>query len=152
MTHPAKNISRYLVAGITTVILATLVGCDSKSYDLVEVSGVVTLDGKPIPGTIVNYQPIASESDSPGPGSVGRCDESGHYTLETIHGESGAVPGSHRIRIYSYSPESPVASDSPVGMQKEQFPERYNYRSELTIDIGPDGTDAADFKLSTDGQ
>lgn len=133
---------------LVALMIAPLAGCGSKGYQLAPVSGVVTLDGKPVPGTLVNYQPVGSEGVTPGPGSTGRCDENGRYTLSTIRDETGAVVGLHRVRIYSYSPESPVEQDTDEGLPSEQFPERYNYRSELEITIEPGGTDAADFALT----
>jgi hypothetical protein len=132
--------------------LILLSGCSSKPYELAPVSGVVTLDGKPVPGTVVNFQPMAENGKTPGPGSTGRCDETGHYVLQTIRDEPGAAAGTHRVRIYSYSPESPVSQDSDSGPPKEQFPNRYNYGSQLTLVVAPEGTDSADFILTTEEQ
>ena len=126
-----------------------LSGCNSKAYDLAPISGVVTLDGNPIAGTLVNFQPMAKDGTTPGPGSTGRCDDSGRYVLSTIRDEPGAVTGQHRVRIYSYSPESPVSQDTDAGLPREQFPGRYNYGSELIFDVERGGTEAADFKLTT---
>jgi hypothetical protein len=137
---------------LAVAVCALLSGCNSKSYDLAPVSGVVTLEGKPIPGTLVNFQPSAKDGLTPGPGSTGRCDESGRYVLKTIRDEPGAVVGTHRVRIYSFSPESPVSRDSDAGLPKEQFPNRYNYDSNLTFIVESSGTEAADFKLTAGGQ
>jgi hypothetical protein len=131
---------------------AVLSGCNSQGYDLAQISGVVTLDGNPIPGTLVNFQPVGKDGRTPGPGSTGRCDETGRYVLQTIRDEPGAVVGAHRVRIYSFSPESPVSRDSDAGLPKEQFPNRYNYASELTFDVESGGTEAADFRLTAKGQ
>jgi hypothetical protein len=137
---------------LAVVVCAALLGCNSKGYDLAPVSGVVTLDGQPIPGTVVNFQPMAKDGKMPGPGSVGRCDETGRYVLRTINDEPGAVVGTHRVRIYSYSPESPVAQDTDAGLPEEQFPNRYNYGSKLTLEVESGGTGAADFTLTTAGE
>lgn len=137
------------VFALTGVVFA-LAGCDSKPYDLAPVSGVVTLDGDPIPGTVVNFQPVSRDGNSPGPGSTGRCDAAGRFVLETIREEQGAVVGTHKVRIYSFSPESPVAQDTDEGLPEEKFPERYNYRSELAFTVEPGGTESADFELTTE--
>lgn len=138
---------RAICPGIVVCLL--LAGCNSDAYELAPVSGVVTLDGKSVPGALVNFQPMAKDGTSPGPGSTGRCDETGRYELSTVHDEPGAVVGTHRVRIYSYSPESPVSQDSGVGLPREQFPNRFNYGSKLTFEIESGGTEAADFKLVT---
>ena len=137
---------------LTVAVCTLLSGCNTKGYDLAPVSGVVTLDGKPIPGTLVNFQPVGKDGKVPGPGSTGRCDEAGRYSLKTIRDDPGAVVGTHRVRIYSFSPESPVSQDSGVGLPKEQFPNRYNYDSSLTFDVESSGSEAADFKLTAGSQ
>jgi hypothetical protein len=124
-------------------------GCESKKYSLVDVSGKVTLDGKPVPGAVVNFQPQAREDRSPGPGSTGRCDAEGRFQLSTIRDEPGAVVGIHNVRIFSYSPESPAVSDTDTEPRKEIIPDRYNYASELTFEIPAEGTNSADFELTT---
>ncbi len=131
------------------VCMMLVMGCESKPYSLVPVAGIVTLDGKPVPGAVVNFQPQGTDGKSPGPGSTGRCDAEGRFALNTIRDEPGAVVATHNVRIYSYSPESPVASDTDSGPRKEIIPDRYNYASVLTCEIPADGTSTADFVLTT---
>jgi hypothetical protein len=137
---------------LAVAVCALLAGCDSTDYTLAPISGVVTLDGSPIPGALVNFQPVAKDGTTPGPGSTGRCDEAGRYVLKTIRDEPGAVIGTHRVRIYSFSPESPVSQDGDAGLPKEQFPDRYNYGSKLTFDVESAGSETADFRLTVAGQ
>jgi hypothetical protein len=135
---------------LAVVVFAPFAGCNSEGYGLAPISGVVTLDGNPVPGALVNFQPTAKDGTNPGPGSTGRCDEAGRYVLKTIRDEPGAVVGTHRVRIYSYSPESPVSQDDDAGLPKEQFPDRYNYGSKLTFDVESTGTETADFRLTVE--
>ncbi|MEM9659403.1 MAG: hypothetical protein AAF961_13680 [Planctomycetota bacterium] len=138
---------RTLVAG---ALLCGVAGCGSSQFDLVPVSGVVTLDGEPLAGGVINFQPNAPAGQTTGgPGSSSHTDDEGRFEMETIQGEPGAVVGTHKVRIYSFSPETPIASDSDAGPSKERVPHRYNYRSELTFEVPVGGTDAADFKLTT---
>jgi hypothetical protein len=144
-----SNSSRSLVIGLVCCALV-LAGCESKPYALAPVAGIVTLDGKPVPGAVVNFQPQATgESRSPGPGSTGRCDAEGRFELKTIRDEPGAVMGVHTVSIYSYSPESPVVADGGTESHKEIIPDRYNYASELTFEVPASGTSTADFELTT---
>jgi hypothetical protein len=144
-----SNSSRSLVVVLVSCTLVVS-GCESKTYSLAPVAGIVTLDGKPVLGAVVNFQPqAAGESRSPGPGSNGRCDAEGRFELSTIRDEPGAVKGVHTVRIYSYSPESPPASDGGTETSKEIIPDRYNYASELTYEIPAEGTNSADFELTT---
>ncbi len=126
------------------------VGCSSNAgYELAPTSGTVTLDGEPLAGAVVNFQPMTSGDKQLGPGSVGRADASGRFSLTTVDDDPGAWVGVHKVRIYSYSPESPVTSDVDTGPSQERVPERYNYRSKLTFEVPPAGTDQANFELQT---
>lgn len=95
-------------------------GCDSHPYDLADVSGKVTLDGQPLAGAIVNTQPIATgSSSSPGPGSFGKTDEQGRFTLElATRAVPGAVVGPHRVTIRM--PDSGDTSDEAVNRKTER--------------------------------
>ncbi|MCA9236955.1 MAG: hypothetical protein KDA44_15875 [Planctomycetales bacterium] len=127
-------------------------GCGPKApYDLAPVSGVVTLDGEPLAGGVVSFQPRADGDVAPGPGSTGRCDKSGQFTLQTIKGEPGAVVGAHHVRIYSHSSDQPVASDDDrAGAPRERVPARYNYQSDLTADVPAAGIEQLQYDLKTE--
>lgn len=141
----SKNLFGFAACGYC--LLVTL-GCGSSPYDLAPVSGTVTLAGEPLSGAVVNFQPMASGSANVGPGSNGRTDTAGHFELNTIQDETGAVVGRHRVRIYSYSPESPSVEDTDSGPVVERVPQRYNYRSTLTYTVPEEGTDQANFDLT----
>ena len=151
-TAPSRSLSQRGAALFLTAVVSSLCGCGGAEYPLAPVSGVVTLDGEPLAGAAVVFQPKPTESvKKPAPGSVARTDDQGRYTLATVNDEPGAALGRHRVRIYSYSPESAPVSDVDTEDVQELVPERYNYRSELFFEVEPEGTDAADFSLTTDG-
>jgi hypothetical protein len=86
-------------AGLLLVALAA--GCQGN---IVPVSGEVTLNGKPLAGAVVTFQPVGSQTGkSPQPvatGSVGRTDAVGHYSLRLVHPDRpGAVVGDHAVTI-----------------------------------------------------
>jgi hypothetical protein len=134
--------------------LIALVGCGSSAeYELVPVSGVVTLDGKPVPYTSVTFVPRAAEGKvNPGPGSIATCDDQGRYQLQTIRGDDGAVVGTHSVQISSTGgPPGPTTiGDTDIAPSTKQiFPAQFNVNSTLTFDVPAGGTTAADFKLTT---
>lgn len=132
------------------LLTSLLVGCSDSEFDIVPVSGRITLDGEPLAGGVVNFQPRATaNSDTAGPGSSARIADDGSFSLTTVRDGPGAVVGVHRVKIYSYSPESPIASDSDAGPSKERVPDWYNYRSKLEFEVSPEGNEAADFELTT---
>ena len=127
-----------------------LVGCTQSEYPLAPVSGMVKLDGQPLADAVVNFQPMATEGNNAGPGSTGRTDASGRFELTTMDDLNGAVVGKHKVRIYSYSPESPSVSDEDdANTPVEKVPDQYNYRSRLEFEVPSAGTQAADFDLQS---
>jgi len=80
------------------ILFGVLVGCGGNNYS--SVSGLVTMDGKPVAGVTLVFTPVGSvENSSPGPYSTGVTDDQGVFTLKTRHGNTGAVPGPHRVGI-----------------------------------------------------
>ena len=139
--------------GLLLAIHGQLTGCAPNAYPLAPVSGRVTLDGQPLAGAAVVFQPkFAGDSGEVAPGSVGRTNEIGRYALMTVNDEPGAAPGTHKVRIYSYSPESAPVGDTDAREGAERGPGRYNYRRTLVFEVPEEGTDAADFQLTTDAE
>lgn len=132
-----------LVIWPVLVLLAT--GCGPK-YSLGTVSGVVTLDGKPLPQATVTF------SRGQGRMSVGTTDAEGRYQLQYTNSQRGAEPGSHTVRITSQidhiSGEGDLAS---VEGRKELLPPRYHDKTELTAEVKR-GRNTIDFELSSAGK
>jgi hypothetical protein len=138
-----------LLAAACLALVAVQTGCESKPYGLAPVSGVITLDGKPVPGAQVSFQPQGGTQKNPGPGSAGICDSSGRYELTTIRKEPGAVPGPHAVRIYGPKGNVSASSDTDAPGRKELFPPKYNFQTELSFEVPEGGTDAANFDLTS---
>jgi hypothetical protein len=132
------------------VLLATCTACNQSPFAVVPVSGTVLLDGQPLAGGVINFQPVVTgTSVNGGPGSSARFDSSGRFSLATMRGQPGAVVGKHRVKIYSFNAETAKGSDGGGTPPRERVPARYNYRSELMFDVPPGGTDKADFSITT---
>ena len=128
--------------------LALVVGCGSTGK-MVPVSGVVKLDGKPLPNAHVVFQPEAAHGNAnPGIGSFGVTGPDGQYTLRAFDTEQpGAVVGTHRvdINLKVESDDRPAAGRPPP----EMLPARYNRQSELQFKVEGSGTSAANFDLKS---
>jgi hypothetical protein len=132
--------------------LVALWGAGCGDPKLVSVSGRVTLDGQPLPGAHVVFQPIAAGKDvNPGSGSYGITDANGRYTLTLVDtGQSGAFIGKHRVEITIRSDEDDDTDRRgrrPAA--KVVLLPRYNRKSQLTADVPSKGTKEADFALTT---
>jgi hypothetical protein len=123
-------------------LLLAAVGCTERR-DYVPVSGRVTLDGKPMAGGGVAFEPVAPEGkrDSLAFGSYGATDADGRFTLVGLKGDRGAAVGPHRVAIRK--PKKP-GSAAEGG---ELLPAKYNVDTELTFVVPPTGTDQANFDL-----
>jgi hypothetical protein len=131
------------------VLLLAAGGCGGDDYPLARVSGTVTLDGAPVADARVGFEPVRQgESLEAGPGSYGKTDQQGHFRLKTLHSEQGAVVGPHVVRITTLQ----VKDSGPAGIEviaEERIPARYVDGSTLRFTVPADGTDEADFVLTS---
>jgi hypothetical protein len=97
-----RSIARAIVTAITC---ASLAGCGS-GIELGTVTGKVTLNGEPVEGASVEFQPV--ESGSP---SYGTTDAWGEYRLMYTADKAGAIPGEHIVRIHAAGTPDPNADE-----------------------------------------
>lgn len=113
-----------------------LLGCGDRPTDvptLGMVQGTVTLDGAPLAGAIVLFEPKTS-----GAASSGATKEDGKYTLIYSASEDGAVIGEHTVRI----------TRQEMDMGPETLPAVYNARSTLTATVNA-GKNELNFALES---
>jgi hypothetical protein len=123
------------------LLAALLSGCSGSGADVAPVSGRVTLDGAPLAGARIRFQPEAS-GGSP---SYGSADSEGHYVLGYKRDQPGAIIGWHTIRI------EPGAADDPENKSKPRaLPARYNTASELREEVKAGEDNVIDFELTAD--
>jgi len=140
---------RYLLGACAVAVVACGCGGDGK---IAPVSGVVTLNGKPVADVAVTLQPIAAEgNNSPGPASFGVSGPDGRYTVKLVGEETrGATVGKNQVRFSAHA----VPTDfSEEGLKKAKatvkIPSRYWYESKLEFDVPAEGTTSADFQLTS---
>ena len=108
---------RYGTVFLCAVGCLSLAGCgsgDSFSADLAEVTGTITIDGKPGADLLVNFAPEAENAQAAaatGMGSDATTDASGKYELKYKgSGKKGALVGKHKVTI-----ERGFAGGGPAG-------------------------------------
>lgn len=74
--------------------LCTLVGCGGRA-DLAKATGVVTLDGEPVPEAKIMFMPL----DGGPRNSFGTTNEKGEFKLSTFGMNDGALVGRHAVTI-----------------------------------------------------
>jgi hypothetical protein len=76
--------------------LVTVTGCgEGKPFDTVAVDGVVTLNGEPVEGATVVFQPATGS----GMAASGLTNSSGVFNLTTSVAGDGAMPGNYKISV-----------------------------------------------------
>jgi hypothetical protein len=118
-----------------------LSGCGSSGRpDLAQVSGTITMDGKPLPDAQVVFSP------ADGRPSTGATDASGKYSLTYIRDVKGAVLGTHSVRITTV-PKSTSDQDG-VAPVIDPIPAKYNVNTMLTGEV-KSGENTVDFPLES---
>lgn len=144
------DMSKNLFVLFSTLVLTSLfIGCGSK-YDLVPVSGTVTLDGKPLADVTIFTQPTDPENPEPGPGSVARTDADGNFELELQAGKEqvmGAIAGTVRITIIENG-EAKASNDDSGQAFRRKVPVEYR-DGMVKYDIPAEGTDAMNIEIET---
>lgn len=133
--------------GMSVIVVATLtlvVGCGGGGDpDVVRVSGIVTMDGKPLPNATVLF---VSGQGRPS-GAI--TNEQGHYELNYTGDQKGARVGNNRVQITTAQGPSETMEGEPVPPVPEIVPVKYNERSELEFEVKADGNNVADFNLKS---
>lgn len=149
------NLISYLALGF---LFLCQVGCGPQGDqpELGEVTGTITLDGTPLAGVAVVFQP-----DNGRP-SRGMTDAEGKYELTYIRQTKGAKVGPHRVEVApseegeSEESEEETESGDEEGQNaaskpksgKRAVPARYNTKSELKVEV-KSGKNTFDFALES---
>jgi hypothetical protein len=134
---------------LLTMIALLGAGCGAR-VKVTPVTGKVTLDGKPLAGAHVSFQPQSSAGkQEPGVGSYGLTDSNGNFELKlTDSDKPGAVVGQHRVEINIRNDSS---DDGDPRLRAAQprliLPAKYNRLSELKFDVKPGAAAEAKFDL-----
>ena len=146
-----KSTMRYWAVPIpvTLILLPICGGCSRQNrLDLQAVSGSVTLDSRPLDNGTIRFTPTDKEGLLGGSAIA-----AGEYRIPK---EKGLPPGKYAVQISSARQRGASASASAgppgtVGMAplKERIPEKYNSKSQLTIEVKAEGGNTFNFDLSS---
>jgi hypothetical protein len=121
--------------------LCCVFGCGGSGPELAPVTGVVTLDGKPVEGKQVSFTPKTFTPDTEsGRSSVGFTDKDGRYELYYTAQKKGALITEHIVTI-----ATPEGIYPPVA---ENIPSKYRIDTELTA-VVEDTDNVINFPLES---
>jgi hypothetical protein len=126
--------------------LVAVGGCSRESGQFAPVSGVVHLNGKPLAGASVSFEPMLADKATYGPGSHAITGSDGRFALRAgVEDIDGALVGKHTVRISLA--DKPTGDPGGAYLTRELLPARYNSSSQLTFDVPPGGKTDAAFDL-----
>lgn len=88
-------------------------GCSAEKFKTAEVTGTVTLEGTPVEGVSLEFEPLRTGAEIP-PTAYGSTDAEGKYRLTRVGGKGGrpgAVVGMNTVRVSA--PEGSTAKVHP---------------------------------------
>ena len=86
-----------------------------------------------------------------GEGSAGKTNEQGEFKLKSSTEKDGALVGTHKVSISALDSQVGEHDTRPPrgGWPKaDKIPDRYNSKSELTLEVPSGGTNKANFDLT----
>jgi len=130
---------------LTAGVLVLVAGCGGSGIERVEVSGTITLDGKPVESGSVLLIPLKG-----GP-TAGRAFTGGEFHIGQSDGPS---PGPYRVEITAFRGTGEMIPDGDFPdkleeRQEQYIPPRYNDQSELEVQVSAEGENHWDFKLKS---
>ena len=129
---------------IGLVTLLTLSGCGESGPQLVQVSGVITLDGTPVPQLGVQFSP-AFEKASP---AYGVTDADGRYQLLYSADRKGAMPGTYIVELQALEPQFDEAGNR-VGPPPVKLPKKYDSSGSLSAEVNSGESNTVNFELTS---
>jgi hypothetical protein len=141
------NASRKPVRFLNLLIIGLLIWCGCDSRGLVDVQGSVMLDGKPLPGGLIVFEP----ADGNGMTAGGKI-LNGKYKLT---GVTAVLPGENIVRItgvFKTGRQIEVGPPAPPGTMTDEveqidIPAIYNQTSTLRCKVAAGATNQHDFEL-----
>ncbi len=127
--------------------LLVLAGCSDGGPQLATVTGVVTVDGKPVPNAVVTFIPTGGST------SYGKTNAEGKYELMFTDTKFGAMIGKHNVELevrrYSAGELAEMkAAGESVATGFVAIPNKYKAAGALTADV-KEGSNTINFELTS---
>jgi len=132
------------------LLAAGFIGCGGGPADLHAVTGTVTLDGAPLPGGYISFEP--TEGQRTGSGAVV---SEGKYSIPQDH---GLPEGKFRVVVHAAAPgtgETAPAGAAPgpaLASPKELIPPEWNEASKHMVEVKKQGPSVFPIEITTKGK
>jgi hypothetical protein len=129
------------------LIGAITLGCGADTNGRVPLAGQVFLNGQPLDRGSIEFHP----QDAAGM-LTGGVIKDGVFEIPATQ---GATPGKYQVRVFAagtgveIDPSQPPGPESARQVAVERIPARFNLKSELEVEIAPQGNKDLRFDLET---
>lgn len=132
---PVKSRGLRLLTACAGIFLITC-GCTRGPEPTYPVHGVVTVDGVPLEGGSILFEPVEPVASGEYYSARGTIDASGRYELSTFAEHDGAVAGKHYVMVFEQEKQ---LSDDPNLVRYTLIPEAYHtpQTTPLVLDVKP---------------
>lgn len=144
--RPGGPVINKLVRGLALAITLVMAGCGHEGPARQAVSGVITLDGKPLPSGTVTFAPLD--------GATAATAEIRDGAYQIARSE-GPAPGRYQVEINAVKPtgkriKHPDLPSETIEEVRNIIPVTYNVQTQLAIEVTPDGANAFPFDLASE--
>ena len=124
------------IATLVFVLVAAGCGGDGR----LGVSGMVTVDGKPLDNGVISFQPKAGTLTH----SAGTGIQAGEYRIAA---DKGLKPGEYQVRIQAFRKTGRMVEDPQFGQVEETVPVDFQEARSLLATVSASGDNRFDFDL-----
>ena len=131
---------------ISLFVVTQGIGCGGSSDrpPIGEVSGTITLDGKPLVRALVEFAPEGGRV------SYGTTDDNGYYELKYTNEVDGAMIGMHTVRIAT-STAGDIGEGDDKKAPEEFVPPEFNTKTTQKAEV-ESGSNTFDFQIDAGGK
>jgi len=136
LTVPIKNSNSFL--GLLAGLILLTTGCGGPGHNRTEVTGVLTLDGEPLPaGMHIVFTPADSET----PIAFADAGAEGRFQVYGEPGKIGMYPGEFTVSVEVPYADEPGPYSGPPELADIKIPPAYQTgKSKVTFTVPDDGT------------
>jgi hypothetical protein len=127
---------RRMLGILLVAVVGVVLGCRARKSDVAGVTGRVTLDGQPVQGATVGFQPRTGRA------AYGGTDADGRYRLFYDFRSAGAVVGTCDVTITT------AHEDEDGNRKPEVIPKKYFKPGALVVEVEPKAN-VFDFELTS---
>jgi hypothetical protein len=105
------------------LVLSNFSACSSGPEPTYPVQGVVKVDGQPLEGGSILFEPVEAGASGKHHSARGTIDAAGRYSLSTFDVDDGAVAGRHYVMVFEKEKQ---LSDDPNLVRYSIIPDKYH--------------------------